>query len=95
MFFEFDEYSQTFGLFSARETNGKFLNEIISQPRMTTRYTEQDLGFNMFYTEITNNHYAYVSLNEYSLIYFDAPVESKSEIQNVLKDFELSKPYGF
>lgn len=94
-YFEFDEYSQNYGLFSAMETAGRFLNEIRSQPRLTTRYTSQDLEFNMFYTETTNNHYAYVSLNEYSVIYFDAPVESESEIQNVLKDFELSKPYGF
>ena len=94
-YLEFDEYSQNYGLFSARETAGRFLNEIRSQPRMTTRYTSQDLAFNMFYTETTNNHYAYVSLNEYSVIYFNAASEAEPEIKNVLKDFELSKPYVF
>lgn len=95
VFLEFDEYSQNYGLFSAAETAGKFSNEIRSQPRMTTRYTGQDFGFNMFYTETTNNHYAYVSLNEYSVIYINAASEAEPEIKNVLKDFELSKPYVF
>lgn len=92
-YFEFDEYSQNYGLFSARETGGKFLNEVRSQPRLTTRYTSQDLAFNMFYTEITNNHYAYVSLNEYSVIYINTTPEAEQEVKNVLKDVELSKPY--
>ncbi len=48
----------------------------------------------MFYTEITNNHYAYVSLNEYSVIYINADLEAEPEIKNVLKDFKLSKPYA-
>ena len=92
-FLEFDEYSQNFGLFSAAETAGKFLNEVRSQPRQKTVYTSQDLGFNQFYTESTDNHYAYVSLNEYSVIYFDAPIESKDDVTQALRDMVLTKPY--
>lgn len=92
-FFEFDRYSREYGLFSAREAYGNHLNKISSQPRLTTRYVMEDYAFNSFYTEITNNHYAYVSLNEYSVIYIDAPLETQAEVQDALKDFELKKPY--
>ena len=60
---------------------------------MTTRYAMQDLGFNGFYTEITNNHYAYVSLNEFSVIYVETTPENEAAVKETLRDFELMLPY--
>ena len=93
LFLEFDEYSPQLSLFSAREAYGAFENKIRSQPRMTTRYATQDLGFNGFYTEITNNHYAYVSLNEFSVIYVETTPENEAAVKETLSDFELMLPY--
>lgn len=93
LYMEFDPYSRTYGLFSANEAYGSLLNEIRSQPRQTTRYTSQDVVFNAFYTEVTNNHYAYVSLNEYSVIYINASPEREQAIHEVLRDWELKRPY--
>lgn len=93
LFMEFDEYSPKQSLFPAYEAYGVFKNKILSQPRMTTRCVYQNLGFNQFYSETTNNHYAYVSLNEFSVIYVETTPENEATVKETLKDFELMLPY--
>ena len=93
LFMEFDEYSPEQSLFSAYEAYGSYKNKILSQPRMATRCVTQNLGFNQFYTETTNNHYAYVSLNEFSVIYVETTPENEAAVKETLKDFELMLPY--
>ena len=93
MLMEFDEYSQLNGLFSAHETCGELINKVLSTPRRTTRYTSQDFSFNTFYTETTGDRIAYVSLNEYTVIYFDVPLEKRDQLREVMSDLELHFPY--
>lgn len=93
MLMEFDEYSQLNGLFSAHETCGELINKVCSTPRRTTRYTSQDFSFNTFYTETTGDRIAYVSLNEYTVIYFEVPIEKEAQLRELLKDWELQLPY--
>ena len=93
MLLEFDEYSQLNGLFSAHETCGELINKVLSTPRRTTRYTSQDFSFNTFYTETTGDRIAYVSLNEYTVIYFDVPLEKRDQLREVMSDLELHFPY--
>ena len=69
------------------------LNDIRSQPRQTTRDGYLDLGFNRLYSEITNNRYAYVSLNEFSVFYVDAPLEANDDVMRTLGDLRLATPY--
>ena len=62
-------------------------------PRRTPVYTSYDLGFKKFFTENTNTHYSYVSLNEYSIICFTVDPEKQGAVQEVLHDWELQRPY--
>ncbi len=101
MLMEFDEFTQEKGLFSALETFGDLKNKIRSTPRLTTRYTTQDLtryttqdfSFNAFYTETTGQNISYVSINEYTVIYFEVPIEKEAQLRELLKDWELQLPY--
>lgn len=93
MLMEFDEFTQEKGLFSALETFGDLKNKICSTPRLTTRYTTQDFSFNAFYTETTGQNISYVSINEYTVIYFEVPIEKEAQLRELLKDWELQLPY--
>ena len=53
----------------------------------------ENLGNNAFYIEETNNYFSIVSLNEYSVIYVSTAVEKKDAVQELLRDWELLKPY--
>nr|WP_316625942.1 hypothetical protein [uncultured Ruminococcus sp.] len=53
----------------------------------------ENLGNNAFYIEETNNYFSIVSLNEYSVIYVSTAVEKKDAVQELLRDWELPKPY--
>ena len=92
-FMEFDRHSGDYGLFSAHKTCGGLFSEIYSMPRRNTVYTSYDLGFKKFFTENTNTHYSYVSLNEYSIICFTVDPEKQGAVQEVLHDWELQRPY--
>ena len=93
LFLEFDSFAPKQSLFTAYAAYGDMLNDIRSQPRQTTRDGYLDLGFNQLYSEITNNRYAYVSLNEFSVFYVDAPLEAKDDVMRTLGDLRLATPY--
>lgn len=89
----FDKYSYRYGLKSAWSTYENQLTDVRSQPRNHTAYSTQNLAINRFYTETTDKHYAYLSLNEYTVIIVKAPIENKEQVQEALKEFELKRPY--
>ncbi len=89
----FDKYSYSYGLHSAWSAYENQLTDVRSQPRNHTAYSTQDLGINRFYTETTDKNYAYLSLNEYTVIVVKAPIENKEQVQEALKEFELKRPY--
>ncbi|MBR1481587.1 MAG: helix-turn-helix transcriptional regulator [Ruminococcus sp.] len=93
LYMEFDPYSKGYGIHAASEAYGKLANEAQSQPRQWTQSREEALGFNAFYTSLTNNYYTYASLNEYSVIYINTTPERQQEVKEVLRDCELPHPY--
>ena len=90
---EFDEYSGGYGLVSALEAYGQLYGQVWSQPRQYMWMKTENLGNNAFYIEETNNYFSIVSLNEYSVIYVSTAVEKKDAVQELLRDWELAKPY--
>ena len=42
---------------------------------------------------MTGDRIAYVSLNEYTVIYFEVPIEKEAQLRELLKDWELQLPY--
>lgn len=94
LFMEFNSETSAghYGLNSAFETFGKLLAETRAKPRQQTRYANVDMWYNKVYTEETENHYTYISLNEHSIVYFETTPEKQEEVQKVLKDLELSFP---
>ena len=93
LYMEFDEYSGGYGLVSALEAYGKLYGQVWSQPRQYMWMKTENLGNNAFYIEETNNYFSIVSLNEYSVIYVSTAVEKKDAVQELLRDWELPKPY--
>lgn len=93
LYMEFDEYSSGYGLVSALEAYGKLYGQVRSQPCQYMWMKTENLGNNAFYIEETNNYFSIVSLNEYSVIYVSTAVEKKDAVQELLRDWELPKPY--
>ena len=93
LYMEFDEYSGGYGLVSALEAYGQLYGQVWSQPRQYMWMKTENLGNNAFYIEETNNYFSIVSLNEYSVIYVSTAVEKKDAVQELLRDWELPKPY--
>ena len=93
LYMEFDEYSSGYGLVSALEAYGKLYGQVRSQPCQYMWMKTENLGNNAFYIEETNNYFSIVSLNEYSVIYVSTAVEKKDAVQELLRDWELLKPY--
>lgn len=95
LFMEFNSDSSIghYGLNSAYEAFGKLLAETLAEPRKYTHYVSLDMWYNKVFFEETDNHYTYISLNEYSIIYFEVSPEKQAGVQEILKDFELSFPY--
>lgn len=86
MYFNFDSYEDA--IFSAYECANNYQIKITSTPRHSNVYTYMNLGFNFFYSELTDRKYAYISYNKRTIIYVMADSEKMNEVQSALSSLE-------